>query len=198
MSRTQLLLAAVQRGKYALLYHYLAEIERNEWSTTFAQIEQILGFTLPNSARIYRPWWANGGGSGHSQSMAWTMAGWKSADVDMDAETLTFRKDIQTHTEANFMVPSISTPRSLAPRMDDFRLGLQRVFRDAQATGKDSVIVRAGDFHRDVGGYPTPFNRMPMCCKAMYEVQGAGDRTLAKPKKEFGASLVIEYVLPRR
>lgn len=92
MGRRELMMDAVKRGKYAPLYHHLLEIRSDELSMTFAGLEQILGFSLPNSARVYRPWWANDTKSGHSQSMAWMLAGWRTGDVDLDAETLTFRR----------------------------------------------------------------------------------------------------------
>lgn len=84
---------AVRRGKYAPLYHHLGRQRGSEWSASFADLEHILGFSLPDSARLYRPWWANDTKSGHSQSMAWTLAGWKTAQVDLDAERLLFRRE---------------------------------------------------------------------------------------------------------
>jgi hypothetical protein len=83
---------AVQRGKYAPLFHHLRGRDGSEWTTNFDAVERVLGFRLPNSARIYRPWWANETKSGHSQAMAWMLAGWKTALVDLDAETLIFRR----------------------------------------------------------------------------------------------------------
>ena len=42
-------------------------------------------FQLPLSARMHRPWWANQSrGNGHSHALAWTMAGWETAAVDME------------------------------------------------------------------------------------------------------------------
>ena len=84
MSRNLLLLDAVKRGKYSNLFKSLVERQDDEWQTNFAELEALLGFRLPNSARIYRPWWANDIRNGHSQSMAWTVAGWKTAAVDLD------------------------------------------------------------------------------------------------------------------
>lgn len=92
MSRRVLMEEAVKRGKYAPLFRHLDKLATSQWSTTFAALERILGFELPKSARLYRPWWANDSKSGHSQSMAWDVAGWKTANVDLDAETLTFRR----------------------------------------------------------------------------------------------------------
>ena len=81
------------RGKYQRLYEYLCSLPAQEWRTSFGEIESIIGFDLPSSARRYRPWWANqGGSSGHSQALAWNAAGWETAQVDMDAETLLLRR----------------------------------------------------------------------------------------------------------
>ena len=82
------------RGKYGALYKHLCDLPQQEWRTTFSEIESILGFALPPSARRHRPWWANqgrNGGNGHSHARAWNAAGWETADVDMRAETLALR-----------------------------------------------------------------------------------------------------------
>ena len=53
----------------------------------------MLGFDLLPSARMHRPWWANQSrGNGHRHALAWTTAGWETAHVDMEAETLLFRR----------------------------------------------------------------------------------------------------------
>ena len=81
------------RGKYQRLYRHLCALEIQEWRTTFGEIELVIGFELPPSARLYRPWWGNQkGSSGHSHALAWSVAGWETAEVDMDAETLLFRR----------------------------------------------------------------------------------------------------------
>ncbi len=81
------------RGKYHSLYSHLCGLPASEWRTTFTEIESIVGFELPASARLHRPWWANqSGGNGHSQALAWGVAGWETAEVDMDSETLLLRR----------------------------------------------------------------------------------------------------------
>ena len=86
-------------GKYCGLYERLASLQAREWETSFSEIESIVGFDLPESARLYRAWWANErSDSRHSQSIAWTAAGWETADVDMDAETLSFRRRKSSQT----------------------------------------------------------------------------------------------------
>ena len=82
------------RGKYQRLYTHLCSLPGQEWRATFGEIEAIIGFKLPASARLHRPWWSNqGSGNGHSQALAWGAAGWKTAEVNMDDETLLLRKD---------------------------------------------------------------------------------------------------------
>src|ERR1700747_89941 len=91
--RLELLQQTAKRGKYAPLYLHLRELtaETNEWSTTFGDIEKLLKFKLPDSARIHRPWWANQGErGGHSHALAWEMAGWKTSQVDMAKERVVF------------------------------------------------------------------------------------------------------------
>ena len=85
------------RGKYQRLYTYLSSLQVSEWRTSFRQIEAVIGFELPPSARLHRPWWGNQrAGNGHSHALAWGMAGWETAEVNMDKETLLFRR---THSE---------------------------------------------------------------------------------------------------
>ena len=49
----------VMRGKYRRLYAHLCGRRSREWSASFAEVEAVLGFQLPFSARMHRPWWAN-------------------------------------------------------------------------------------------------------------------------------------------
>ncbi len=91
--RDQLYRKMAARGKYQRLYTHLSGLTMQEWRTTFREIESIIGFPLPPSARLHRPWWSNQSrGNGHSQALAWGAAGWETAEVDMDAETLLLRR----------------------------------------------------------------------------------------------------------
>ena len=84
------------RGKYRALYSHLCALSAQEWRPSFSEIESVLGFELPPSARLHRPWWANPRrGNGHSHALAWTVAGWETAEVDVEAETLVFRRRYQ-------------------------------------------------------------------------------------------------------
>jgi hypothetical protein len=78
-------------GKYEPLTDHLRSREGTTWTASFAEIECILGFPLPISARNYREWWANQRGAGHSQKKGWQDAGWQVWKVDLAGEMVTFR-----------------------------------------------------------------------------------------------------------
>ena len=91
--QTDMYLKMVLRGKYQRLYQYLTGLQAQEWRTSFSEVESVIGFELPPSARLHRPWWGNQrGGNGHSHALAWSVAGWETAEVDMEAERLLFRR----------------------------------------------------------------------------------------------------------
>jgi len=46
-------------GKYLSLYTYLENRFANSVVLTFAEIEDLLGFTLPDLARLREEWWTN-------------------------------------------------------------------------------------------------------------------------------------------
>lgn len=73
--------------KYFELTAHLAGLEGTRWKASFDEIESILGFPLPESARTYQAWWAN---QMRSQSLGWQLAGWKTADLDLQNERVTF------------------------------------------------------------------------------------------------------------
>ena len=56
-------------GKYEPLAARLSAQGEDFWTATFAQIEEVLGFPLPASARKYREWWANQ--TGASGGLIW-------------------------------------------------------------------------------------------------------------------------------
>jgi 5-methylcytosine-specific restriction protein A len=79
----------------------------------------------------------------------------------------------------------------------DFAGELQRILTDAEQRGLTAIRVNSGELHRRVGGYPGQNHRMPMCCSAMRAMMRSGDSIIQQPPKGNGASLIIEYLLPR-
>jgi hypothetical protein len=75
-------------SKYDPLNHHLM-LSQGEIPLQFSDIEKLLGFPLPDSARRHAAWWSNSGGA-HVQSLAWLSAGYRTADVNLEEETLRF------------------------------------------------------------------------------------------------------------
>ncbi len=64
------------------------------WRVSFTDIEAVLGFTLPESARLHRPWWSNQRNRrGYAHSLAWQLAGRRTAAVDLEHESLVFERE---------------------------------------------------------------------------------------------------------
>jgi hypothetical protein len=80
-------------GKYLSLYKYLEHRYADVIVLTFGQIEDLLGFELPQLARTYHAWWTLGEtnveGSRHSD--AWTLAG-RTATPNLQARIVTFER----------------------------------------------------------------------------------------------------------
>ena len=74
-------------GKYRKLTDHLLSVDEYSHFMSFDQIEEVLGFSLPQSARDHQAWWAN---QLKGQSLAWLRAGFKTSGVVVDEERLTF------------------------------------------------------------------------------------------------------------
>ena len=78
-------------SSYGPIGTHLAAESGREATLGFAEIESIIGRTLPASAHRHRAWWANT--DTHSQALTWLSAGWKVEAADLDAKTVTFVRD---------------------------------------------------------------------------------------------------------
>lgn len=79
--------------KYEPLKRHLEGMfQHGEVRLSFAEIERILGFSLPPSAYAAQPWWSNAR-AGHSQAAAWLDAGWKTTALDLGGRQVSFVKD---------------------------------------------------------------------------------------------------------
>ena len=113
-------------GKYRKLYEYLCSLAESEWSASFSQVEAIVGFKLPPAAREYQPWWFD---SGFNQVRALLAAGWKTAKVDLDAETALFwRKDSPAARRRT--IDEILPPRSFGPWPEGLSLRREDLYED--------------------------------------------------------------------
>jgi hypothetical protein len=79
-------------SKYARLGQHLRNTPEDRIRLPFEDVEAILGFDLPKSARTFAPWWANDDGGSHVQAQSWMQAGWRTCDVDVPGEQVTFER----------------------------------------------------------------------------------------------------------
>ena len=75
-------------AKYEPLETYLLNLPAsvNEVLLTLKQVEDIIGASLPLSARTYSEWWSNDTPS-HSQARAWASAGFVVDSVHQDGNS---------------------------------------------------------------------------------------------------------------
>lgn len=85
-----------ERCKYWPLLDYLRHSGQDEVSLSFAEIEALLGSSLPPSARRKRGWWSNRRRGG-LQAAAWIETGYRAEDLDLKRERITFRKPQWTY-----------------------------------------------------------------------------------------------------
>jgi hypothetical protein len=84
-------------GEYELLHRYLRDRYANRVVLTFAEIEDLLGFSLPDLARVHPAWWDGGDfvNDPSTQSFAWTLAG-RTASVNLPAQYVVFERDTES------------------------------------------------------------------------------------------------------
>jgi len=78
-------------SKYEPLREHLARLEDVVWAAKLDEVEEIIGSSLPKSAREHRTWWANSGGSLVHQN-AWLDAGWRVERTDLMRDVIVFRR----------------------------------------------------------------------------------------------------------
>ncbi len=78
--------------KYRGLAEYLLLSNETDVTLSYSQIEEILGFPLPNTARKFKQsYWANT--NTHSYASSWMNVGYK-ARPDADRDAVTFIKNL--------------------------------------------------------------------------------------------------------
>lgn len=93
-------------SKYQPLSDRLSDHPEPEWRASFAEIEEVLGFPLPKTART-RAWWS----PEKSHSTAWTAHGFTVAEFDPATGGVTFRRAVSEPTKA-------ATPATTKQRLE--------------------------------------------------------------------------------
>ena len=83
----------VMSGTYQLLYRYLEDRYANTVVLTFAEIEDLLGFALPDQARLHSEWWTAPEPSvpGSNYSDSWILAS-RTARPNLLARNVVFER----------------------------------------------------------------------------------------------------------
>ena len=162
------------RGKYLPLFRHLNALTGDVWHTTFAELETILGFRLPKSARAHPAWWSNSESHGHAS--AWLVAGWTTRDVGVAAGVVSFVRSPNGQRPPSFSTgastssrQAASSPRSSQPataisQADRIRsFAAARLVNPARDAGEPTLTIRAGDVARDMG----LSNRAASVCSAL-------------------------------
>ena len=105
-------------SKYERLAAHLRSLTTDEWIAGFDDIEKVLGFRLPASARKYQAWWGNQVPP-HSQTQGWADAGWETTNLNLTRERVTFlRRRIVRTVAAGTRAPVAAPPegKPQAPR----------------------------------------------------------------------------------
>jgi len=93
--------AAKVPGKCMPLHKYLVNRFADSVVLTFAQLEDLLGFALPDSARTQQEWWTNTDRDKSSYADAWIMGG-RTAKPNLLARTVTFERSIESLRDSRF------------------------------------------------------------------------------------------------
>jgi hypothetical protein len=78
-------------SKYARLGEFLRVQRTQEVPMTFAEIERVTGVDLPPKAQHQRAWWSNNP-SNNVMTKVWLEAGYETAQVELAARRLVFRR----------------------------------------------------------------------------------------------------------
>ena len=81
-------------SKYDALRSFLERQRAERLPMSFAEIERVLGFKLPQSQTI-RAWWSNNP-SNNVMTKAWLAAGYKTEQVDIEGRKLVFHRNEAT------------------------------------------------------------------------------------------------------
>jgi hypothetical protein len=80
--------AGARTGAYSPLRDFLEAQESDYLTLSFDDVATIIGRPLPASAYRHNAWWANN--LDHTHARAWMDAGWRTQDLSLTAERVTF------------------------------------------------------------------------------------------------------------
>ena len=134
-------------SKYDPLKTELSRRPDSQLSLSFEDVERILGFPLPLSARRHRPWWANQNDGAHTQAHAWMDAGWKTWKADLARERVLFVRSGENSSRLEKRSgPSQSHGATVVVEVDRLSPAARRLINDYTVEGQGdmaSAVTRA-------------------------------------------------------
>lgn len=149
-------------GKYDPLKNFLKSQASSEAPMSFPDVENILGFELPPSARRHPAWWSNNVGT-HVNARAWREVGWKTSRVDLGSERVTFVRDPEfgrepmgvSESDSPFVhrTPASSRTDAVMIPFDHLSLSALRMIDDwAEEAGVDRSAATAAILEASAAG----------------------------------------------
>lgn len=123
-------------SKYRRLKEYLFNSKEKIIKLKFSQVEDIVGFDLPESAYLYRAWWAN---SSHNALRVWVPIGWYVSDIDFNKKYVEFEK--REVIDMNSKAKKITAGQALKLLEKLHALHDQRVINDRTYREKKKVLL---------------------------------------------------------
>lgn len=127
-------------SKYQPLSDRLSGHGEPEWRTSFADLEAMLGFPLPKTARSSGAWWANDGSKTHHR--AWLDHGW-AADVDRAGEMVVFRRKSAPASAAEVALADVPKDETAAVKVSPKVPKAALFGAVAAAAGLGALLMRA-------------------------------------------------------
>lgn len=129
-------------SKYEPLGKFLEHLEADEWRPTLLELERILGFELPGTAKKQKRWWSEGGGS---HAKVWTDAGWAAEAPDLEKESVHFRRLEPRHyaPPAAEQAQPAATNRAGAPQGQDHTRERKETLKKVAVGGGIAAAVAA-------------------------------------------------------
>lgn len=132
-------------GKYGKFGRHLANQNINRVKYSFKEIEDILGFSLPDSARLYRPWWAND--ITHVQaSDGWLNYEWNVDYIDMENQTVGFHKFKGDEQKQVYNKEEQISPTTPAKFEDAMRSVMSKYYKKNLFPGQIEGVPKLFDF----------------------------------------------------
>jgi hypothetical protein len=100
-------------SKYCTLGEDLIQRDTDQVTLTFSDVEEILGFPLPKSARKFRTWWANDTSHSHAVN-GWLNYGWRVKEIDLQEQYVRFEKAPMLRLHESVPLTSIPSKKTIS------------------------------------------------------------------------------------